>query len=42
MLSYPFEIPKVNTYEKLSIEGKVKNVKKSKNDGYNLLYWFLN
>ena len=24
MLSYPFEIPKVNTYEKLSIEGKVK------------------
>ena len=24
ILSYPFEIPKVNTYEKLSIEGKVK------------------
>ena len=24
MLSYPFEIPKVNTYEKLSIEGKAK------------------
>jgi len=28
MLSYPFEIPKVNTYGKLSVEGKVKNDKK--------------
>ena len=43
MLSYPFGIPKVNTYEKLSIEGKAKyDAKKHKNDGYILLYWFLN
>ena len=28
MLSYPFEIPKVNTYEKLLIEGKTKYYEK--------------